>query len=303
MTRQRRRRPRRVRTSSLRQTEQVNERAAAGARADAAHELRRRRRPPAANPRAVPRGSRRPARHGRRAVRRVEARQRDRADRPDARALLRRRRLEARGAARPDAAELADAPVPRGDQRRVQGASRSGSWRSRRPPPPVAPSVPGPRRRARTSRTLLDVLLGDLARGAGDLLDRTGTETGALLKSKKGDFVITIDPRVARGCGPAGRRRGEGPPDVDARDPRGAARGARRTAARRSAWSSSARRTRRAAIAPFAIVGDGRLLRRRSRRRPTPPRSRRRSGWRACWPWQRSTSTRSRWTPLPSARP
>jgi len=47
---------------------------------------------------------------------------------------------------------------------------------------------------------VLDDLLGDLARGAGDLLDRTGTETGALLKSKKGDFVITIDPRVARGA-------------------------------------------------------------------------------------------------------
>jgi hypothetical protein len=47
---------------------------------------------------------------------------------------------------------------------------------------------------------VLDVLLGELARGAGDLLDRTGTETGALLKSKKGDFVITMDPRVARGA-------------------------------------------------------------------------------------------------------
>ena len=47
---------------------------------------------------------------------------------------------------------------------------------------------------------VLDSLLGDLARGAGDLLDRTGTEMGALLKSKKGDFVITIDPRVARGA-------------------------------------------------------------------------------------------------------
>jgi hypothetical protein len=47
---------------------------------------------------------------------------------------------------------------------------------------------------------VLDVMLGELARGAGDLLDRTGTETGALLKSKKGDFVIGIDPRVARGA-------------------------------------------------------------------------------------------------------
>jgi hypothetical protein len=47
---------------------------------------------------------------------------------------------------------------------------------------------------------LLEAMLGDLARGAGDLLDRTGTETGAVLKSKKGDFVLTVDPRAARGA-------------------------------------------------------------------------------------------------------
>ena len=47
---------------------------------------------------------------------------------------------------------------------------------------------------------LLHAMLGDLARGAGDLLDRTGTEAGALMKSKKGDFVLTLDARVARGC-------------------------------------------------------------------------------------------------------
>jgi len=34
----------------------------------------------------------------------------------------------------------------------------------------------------------------------GDLLDRTGTEAGAVMKSKKGDFVLTLDTRVARGC-------------------------------------------------------------------------------------------------------
>jgi hypothetical protein len=43
-------------------------------------------------------------------------------------------------------------------------------------------------------------MLGDLARGSGDLLDRTGTETGSLLGSKKGDFVLTLDPRVTRGA-------------------------------------------------------------------------------------------------------
>src|SRR5215203_1510850 len=47
---------------------------------------------------------------------------------------------------------------------------------------------------------LLEGMLADLARGAGDLLDRTGTEAGALLKSKKGDFVLSLDSRVARGC-------------------------------------------------------------------------------------------------------
>jgi hypothetical protein len=47
---------------------------------------------------------------------------------------------------------------------------------------------------------VLDGLLGEIARGAGDLLDRTGLEAGAVLKSKKGDFVLTIDPNVARGC-------------------------------------------------------------------------------------------------------
>jgi hypothetical protein len=47
---------------------------------------------------------------------------------------------------------------------------------------------------------LLHAMLGDLARGAGDLLDRTGTDAGAIMKSKKGDFVLTLDARVARGC-------------------------------------------------------------------------------------------------------
>jgi hypothetical protein len=47
---------------------------------------------------------------------------------------------------------------------------------------------------------LLDAMLGEIARGAGDMLDRTGFETGSTIKSKKGDFVLTIDARVARGC-------------------------------------------------------------------------------------------------------
>jgi hypothetical protein len=47
---------------------------------------------------------------------------------------------------------------------------------------------------------LLEAMLADLARGAGDLLDRTGTDAGSVMKSKKGDFVLTLDAQVARGC-------------------------------------------------------------------------------------------------------
>ena len=47
---------------------------------------------------------------------------------------------------------------------------------------------------------LLAAMLGDIARGAGDLLDRTTLDAGAVLKSKKGDFVLTVDPAIARGC-------------------------------------------------------------------------------------------------------
>lgn len=47
---------------------------------------------------------------------------------------------------------------------------------------------------------LLEAMLGDLARGSGDLLDRTGNEVGSVLGSKKGDFVLTLDARVTRGA-------------------------------------------------------------------------------------------------------
>ena len=47
---------------------------------------------------------------------------------------------------------------------------------------------------------LLDGLLGTIARGSGDMLDRTGNEEGAVLRSKKGDFVLTVDPTLTRGA-------------------------------------------------------------------------------------------------------
>jgi hypothetical protein len=42
--------------------------------------------------------------------------------------------------------------------------------------------------------------LGDIARGAGDLVERTTTLAGSVAGSKKGDFVLTLDPAIARGC-------------------------------------------------------------------------------------------------------
>ncbi len=47
---------------------------------------------------------------------------------------------------------------------------------------------------------VLEAMLGEIARGVGDLVDRTGTETGDRLRSKKGDFVVSINDAVTRGA-------------------------------------------------------------------------------------------------------
>lgn len=47
---------------------------------------------------------------------------------------------------------------------------------------------------------LLEQLLGEIARGANDLLERTGTDAGDAGRSKKGDFVLTLDPSQTPGC-------------------------------------------------------------------------------------------------------
>ena len=46
---------------------------------------------------------------------------------------------------------------------------------------------------------LLEAMLGDVARGSGDLVDRTGTEAGDVIRSKKGDFVLTVNPTQTAG--------------------------------------------------------------------------------------------------------
>lgn len=47
---------------------------------------------------------------------------------------------------------------------------------------------------------LVGDLLGDLCRGSGDALDRTGDETGDVIRSKQGDLVLTLDPGLTNGA-------------------------------------------------------------------------------------------------------
>jgi len=47
---------------------------------------------------------------------------------------------------------------------------------------------------------LIGMLLGETCRGTGDAIDRTGEETGDVIRSRKGDFLLTIDPTITRGA-------------------------------------------------------------------------------------------------------
>jgi len=46
----------------------------------------------------------------------------------------------------------------------------------------------------------VEAVLADVARGSGDLLDRTADEKGDVMGSKKGDFLLTMDARHTRGA-------------------------------------------------------------------------------------------------------
>ena len=43
-------------------------------------------------------------------------------------------------------------------------------------------------------------MLADAARGAGDIVERTGLVSGDVIRSKKGDFLLTIDPQWCHGA-------------------------------------------------------------------------------------------------------
>ncbi len=45
----------------------------------------------------------------------------------------------------------------------------------------------------------VEAVLADLARGSGDLLDRTADEKGDVMGSRKGDFLLTMDAKHTRG--------------------------------------------------------------------------------------------------------
>jgi hypothetical protein len=47
---------------------------------------------------------------------------------------------------------------------------------------------------------VLEAMLADIGRGAGDLVDRTGGEAGGVMRSKKGDFVVTLNPAQTAGA-------------------------------------------------------------------------------------------------------
>ena len=149
---------------------------------------------------------------------------------------------------------------------------------------------------------LLEGLLAEGARGAGDLLDRTAAETGAVLKSRKGDFVLTLDPGATRGHDVRVVVEAKDRPHVDAGHPRGAPRG--------EGEPRRGGRGHRLHAGPRA--GGHRPLhgprrRRLLRRRPGGARAGLLRGghpaWPGCWRSRRSTTARSRSTRRPSRGP
>ena len=147
---------------------------------------------------------------------------------------------------------------------------------------------------------LLEGLLADTARGAGDLLDRTSAEDGAVIESKKGDFVLTLDPGPDRWCGAA--------MVVEAKDRAISGRAMREEL-------REAKTNRDAAvglvvftpahaptgIAPFDLrAGD--VYASSTPNAPIRQSWRRPCGSPACWQSRRSGNARSMWTPKPSAK-
>ena len=125
----------------------------------------------------------------------------------------------------------------------------------------------------------IEAMLGELARGSGDILERTGTDTGALMTSKKGDFVLTLNADATAGA--------DLRVVVECKDRYVSGRAMRDEL-------REAKSNRDAAVAvvvftpadaPAGIAPSGPVTSTASWTRPrqTPPLSRPRSGWPGCW--------------------
>jgi hypothetical protein len=102
---------------------------------------------------------------------------------------------------------------------------------------------------------LLEGMLGELARGSGDLVDRTGTETGSVVGSKKGDFVITLDAKLTRGADlrVVVEAKDRGMSQRAMREELREARENRTAAVGVAVWSAAHAPGN---VAPFALIGD-----------------------------------------------
>ena len=266
----------------------------AGARADPAGQLRRRRRPPAADAREVPR---RPRRAATMVEELFDETKRDSAIGRIGTML--ERYFDG------DASKLAllldptrlNSPM---HQFRQEMAAGFKSLEERLVAIEAAAAARGAERARSAAKggdfeDLLEAMLGDLARGAGDLLDRTGTEAGALLSRRRATSSCrsTRGSRAAATSGSSSRRR-----TARCRCARCATSCARprRTAARRVGGRhlhAGPRAVRGRAVRPvgddvYCVIDPD---------DPDPATLEAASGSPACWRSPRSSSTRSRSTP------
>ena len=104
---------------------------------------------------------------------------------------------------------------------------------------------------------LVGALLGEICRGTGDAIDRTGDETGDVIRSRKGDYLLTIDPTIDPRRRPAYRHRVQGPVDLGQADAGRARRGQAEPGGPGRRWWCSRPSHAPAGIAPFDVrLGD-----------------------------------------------
>ena len=163
----------------------------------------------------------------RRAVRRVEAGQRHR---PDADGCSARTSTATRRSSPilldPTRLRLAAAPVPASRSRTASTGSKERLVAIEAAAAARAAERADPRPRAPTSRTCSRRCSATSRAAPATCSTGPATEAGTVLKSKKGDFVLTVDARAARGARTCGSSSRQGPRRCPMPgDPRGASRG------------------------------------------------------------------------------